>query len=242
MVLYQGRAADTDASMMTKETVDARFASNSIKLSDVDAAVAAQVAELTTKAYVDAQDLAMTSKTYVDTQDNLLTNLTARGAALGVASLGADGKIPASQLYALPDRKPMFIGGPIVTSGSPWTITTNSVRIAYLVIPDPGWPYRVIPFASVENRSPSSGASIGRVIAVMRSRSNQRVGHGTGSATADWNRIKVLPSANSGENGTQAGFTGSDYLDLYAERQSGGVGHIHTSYALQFNAVIVPVI
>ncbi|AVO25143.1 minor tail protein [Rhodococcus phage Finch] len=239
-----GRPGDTDASMMTKETIDARFAATSVSSQDVTNQINAQTGELVTKTYVDQQDSPLATKLYVDNQDGAYVNLASRGVANGVAQLGADGKIPAGQLGTIPDRRPVFLNGATISSFSPWTISSvpGSYRIAQLSIPDPGWPYRIFMFASVENRSSAAGGSIGRVIAVLRGRSNLRQGHGTSSSQGDWNRIKVLPCALPGDNGSQAGFTGSDWLDLYAEKQSGGSSHIFTSYQLQFSAVLMPVI
>lgn len=66
-----------------------------------------------TKTYTDTQDSVYASSTYYSTQDALLIPNAARGTAGGVASLGADSKIPAAQIPVLGVG---IVKGPIPTT------------------------------------------------------------------------------------------------------------------------------
>lgn len=238
---YKGKVADSDASLMSRGDIADRFASTAVNTANVDAEVAAQSTDLVTPTYVDNADVPKAKKTAVDSADALKILATLRGAANGVASLDASTKIPVAQLPALPDRLVQYATSPVTSSGSPWSATGGAAsKVAQLTIPDPGYPYRILPFASMENRANTAGQSIGRIYAVRRS-TGAKIGRGTSTTSSDWHRIKCTPCSNSGET-APAGFTGSDFVDFYVEKQSGGSLHIFTTFNFSYYALIIPVI
>lgn len=67
----------------------------------VQGRVAEKVALRASKTYVDTADAGFAPVAYYTSQDQLLVPLTAKGEASGVATLGSDGKLPASQTPVL---------------------------------------------------------------------------------------------------------------------------------------------
>ncbi|QIG58153.1 hypothetical protein SEA_SKOG_1 [Gordonia phage Skog] len=148
---YVGRTPDSDHSIMSKKWVDDRYASVKVDSAYINTTVAAATVSLVNPTYVNAQDALRASIASVDSADALYVPTSQEGQPGGVPTIGANGYIPPAQLPALQtQRKPVFKNyDTLYLSGSYEVTSDNRYRAARLVIPDPGYPYVPLVFATV---------------------------------------------------------------------------------------------
>lgn len=234
---YIGQAPDSDASVVNKAFVDQRFTETAVDQSYVDSTISTKMQGMATKTYVDQQDSPKAPVSYVDQQDLLYIPKARVGATTGVAPLGADGKIPTANLYTLPQRSVVHQNYTQTVAGN-LTINSSTHVVARLVYSDPGWPYRILPFTSLDCRT---DGSLILECYVRRTSDNLMVGYGSGSTDTNWHRVRCVPSSFAGANGAQAGLTGGGTLELTIKKQSGTNNGYSTMYQFQFYALIIPV-
>ena len=274
---YVGRAPDSDATIVPKSYADATNTSLAVNSSYVNAQIASVVSTLTNQSYVDSEDALRAHKSAVTTADNSYVAATALNAANGVAGLDVNGNLISSQFptsgvvtdrvtqcysVASPSGGQGLFGGvlssvtgavgTILLSGS-HTVGTSSIReykLASIPIPDPGFPWRPLPFAWVQGSSASGGVPASRqvgngnygLLAVMPPAgvSDQVYGAGicTGSSVTD--TYPVLPYAAANQSPTTVpAISGSLELDLFGSCWS---GTSYTFYAanLVYLVMVVP--
>lgn len=161
-----------------------------------------------TKASVDALDAAYASASYATTQDALLIPTSARGVAGGVATLGADGKVPGAQVPAMGNgtfKGPW--GATTVTTG---TTGTTPLKIASWNIGVTAMTFRPLVYLQSFILVTGRGRPVIEVRAGDASQttyaSQTLVGSGFGRAYFDdYQAITVLPAAPTGtqSNGVQ---------------------------------------
>lgn len=148
-----GRAPNSDASMVTAGWVDERHAGVAVTPQYITDRVAAHAAtvNLVDKAYVDAGDATRAKKAAVDAADANYVPLSARGST--VASLDAGAYIPPAQLPMLLTERPSgFVEASRIfftTSQLVASTTTKTYQAAVCEIADPGYPYQVLPMATI---------------------------------------------------------------------------------------------
>lgn len=154
-----GRTPNSDASVITKAWADNQHTAVSVTDGYIDGKVGVHAANtgLVTESYVDNADHARATKVAVDAADALYVPLSQRGVAGGVASVGSSGFVPSGQLPALRTERPsLTIPATTVFLSSEQTIsgtTTKTYQAALIEIPDPGYPYLLMPMAFVSGRS-----------------------------------------------------------------------------------------
>lgn len=160
---YVGRTPDSDHSMMSKKWVDDRYAQVKVDNAYIDATVAAATANLVNPTYVNAQDALRASIASVDAADALYIPTSQEGQPGGVPVIAPNGYIPAAQLPTLQtQRKPVFKNyDTLYLSGSYEVTSDTRYRAARLVLPDPGFPYVPLVFASVRGGATNGIQSTG---------------------------------------------------------------------------------
>lgn len=256
---YVGRAPDSDSTIVPKSYADSQNANLSVTTTIVNNIIAAAAVNLTDQTYVDAQDALRAHKNDVTAADNLYVALSALGAAGGVASLDGSGNIPAGQIPAgvRTDRVaacysvahtgtlPLLGGTPNTTAGAigtinlasgvTHTVSTTTVReyqLASIVIPDPGFPWKPLPFAWVQGNS-SSGTNPGTrqsgngnygLLTCMPPSGVSDTVYGLGLCTASYvtDTYAMTPYAATNQTHTSVpAINGSLELDLYGCLWSG---------------------
>lgn len=151
---YVGRQPDSDYSVVHKKWVDDRYTATKVDLAYVNSEVTAVSSGLSTPAYVDDQDNLRAKTANVNSADNNYIPLTQKGQANGVASLGSDNYIIASQLPTLvTERKPVFKNADTVYLTGVRAVTTTNAKefkAATLTIADPGFPYIPLVLSSIQ--------------------------------------------------------------------------------------------
>lgn len=258
---YVGRAPDTDSTLVPKSYADAQQASLAVTTTVVNQLIATAAQNLTTKSYADAEDALLAHKTDVTAADNSYLAATALGVASGVASLDSSGNLTAAQLpasglftdrvataysVAQPSTGLPVLGGTLSTVtgavgsvllgvGASHTVTTTTVRefqMASLVIPDPGYPWRPLPFAWVQGNSSggtnpgtrlSGNGDYGLITCCPPSGVSNTV-YGVGVCTASFVTDTYLLTPYAGANQTPLSappITGGLELDLFGSCWSG---------------------
>lgn len=162
---YVGRPSDDLFGVLSKKWVDDRYVQTKVDIAYVNAISAEAAALLATPSYVTTQDGQRASKAAVDAADNGYLLKSQRGLPNGVASIGADGFIPASQVPS-PEtqRKPIFRDASVAGVGTVYLASDRSItstadpnpndagqfKAATLTIQDPGFPYIPLTFASIQ--------------------------------------------------------------------------------------------
>lgn len=151
---YVGRAPDNDSSIVHKKYVDDRYTVLKVDNAYINGEIATVGSTLTSTTYVDTADNGRAKKSAVDAADAGYLPVSQKGVANGVASIGSDGYIPSAQLPTLQTvRKPVFKNADTVFLSGTREVTTIALkefRAATLTITDPGFPYQVLAFATVQ--------------------------------------------------------------------------------------------
>lgn len=234
---YVGRFPDADFGLMHKGGVDYRFKQVAVNQDDVDNAVIPRRSELVLPSYVQQQDALLARKSYVDSQDDLRELRTSLGAANGIASLGADGKVPTSQIPALEDYTPRYFNAtsPDNTNWSNQTTTTRTLHT--FSIPYPGYPYSIWCFGHVGCRSVGNW-SHAEIEVRIGSTSGTVIAQGFGTESQSWHWIKVLPAANPGDAAFR--YTSAATLYVRGSRASGSAAIEFTANLWSFAVHIIP--
>lgn len=236
---YVGRQPDSDLSLMHRKGVDNRFADVAVSQADVDATVSARSTDLVLPSYVQQRDALLARTSYVDSQDDNYELRTARGAANGLAALGADGKIPAAQLPPFSDYTPRFYNATLPDNTN-WASQGVSERTLHTFnIPDPGYPYVIWCFGHVGVRS--SGSWSHAFVEVRRNSTlGTTIAQGYGTESQSYHWIKVLPASNSGNAGVT--YTGSSTLYVRGAKVNGsGDANVQfTSSGWSFSVILLP--
>jgi len=237
---YVGKAADSDFSISSKQTVDDRFATTGVNQAYVNSAVAAQTGVLALKTYVDTQDNTKAKKTAVDTADNGYLLATARGAASGIASLGADNLVPAAQVpTSIPDRSIVVAAtGTQYLSGTQGvsSTTTKTYRAASLTVPDPGWPYVMFSFATLRGFASAAG-NWGQGV-ILDPSNNGWTGVGVTGDNTNIQSYQVMPYAAAAQ--AAYGLSGGRTLELWLSLYSGSGTFYFQSTGFIFYALLLP--
>lgn len=260
---YVGRAPDSDFVVVNKGYVDTRYGQLSADATYTNAAAAAVIAgtnagntsgPLTTQSHTDAGDSVLAHKTDVNAADATFLALTDIGVASKAASLDTNLFVPSAQINLatlLTDKVATVAANPSVnfTSHLVTTTTITEFAAATLAIPDPGYPYHILPFATVQgaavgvtDRLYRTGVGCYGRIAILDQ--NSRVWGGvacTGDPRPGY--YHCLPHAASGATPTNTSpATGASTLTMYFSLLSGNAsGYQFTNtnfvfYALMFSA------
>jgi hypothetical protein len=261
---YVGRAPDSDFVLVNKGYVDTRYGQVSADATYTNTAAAAVIAgtnagntagPLTTQTHVDAVDSALAHKSYVTAADATFLALTDVGVASKAASLDSNLFVPSAQINLstlLTDKVATVAANPTVnfTTHLVNTTTITEFAAATLAIPDPGYPYHLLPFATVQgaaagvtDRLYRNGVGCYGRIAIMDE--NSRVWGGV-ACTGDPrpNYYHCVPHALTGATPTNTPpAIGAHTLTMYFSLLSGNVSGFQFTntnfvfYALIFSAV-----
>lgn len=242
----------SDSTVTSKTYVDATNTAVAVTTAIVNTKIATAAATLTIASYVDTADAALAQKSAVTAADAAYVAATLAGAANGVATLDGSGNLAAAQVpagvktdrvmdcYSVGTTAPnqgvlggvintnaKAIGSVLITASHTVTsVTLREFKLASIVIPDPGYPWRPLPFAWV------AGNSLGGTTPADRQHGNSSFGllsvmppsgvsdtvYGVGLCTASirTDYYPVLPYAAAGSTPTSVpAITGSLELDLY---------------------------
>jgi len=254
-IRYEGRYPDADASLTHKRWADDAIAASAVTPSfvngEVDRVIAASNLQTTT--YVDAQDALLAKIADFTAADNNCLDATTRGVT--VAPLDGSGMVTANYLPPglITERVIRTHVGTASFSGT-LTSTTTTVRerkLATVSIPDPGFPYLVLPFGNVTGYAgatpevyPWTGNGVCGLFVVCPPAGAGEVIYGLGGGTDStlMSSYPILPYAASGSTPlTRPAVTGALTLDLYGSCFQ-GTGYVFSSSGLSFYVLIVPAI
>jgi hypothetical protein len=264
---YVGRRPENgpDNSFTDKQWVDARRPALGVVNDDpsggtgvrrslyVAAQANAQAAALVDQAYIDGRDNLRAAKTSVDAADELLVPLTDKGVAGGVATLDSNTANPLIPPAQLPTLKTARLVAGADYSGTPtWTeqdVSSTATKLfpaATLSVPDPGYPYLLLPTARVRGRCTAQthgprrtgGGSYGK-IAILTSADAVLAG-GISGGQFDWDWCLAVPyAAKTSVPGNNTPMNGPSTLTLWLSLWSGS-SYTFSSTGLSFSALVVP--
>ncbi|AON96988.1 minor tail protein [Mycobacterium phage Tonenili] len=160
---YVGRAPDADFSVTHKKYVTNRYDAVRVDAAYINGKVAEVGASLVTPAYVAAQDAQRATKAAVDAADANYLPVTARGAAGGVVPIDEDGYVPSDMLPTLQTERKAFFKNvdTVLLSGNRVVTTVNAkeFQVAEMTIPDPGFPYIPLIFATIQGAAASAATT-----------------------------------------------------------------------------------
>lgn len=269
---YVGRTPDADASVAPKSYADATAATSAVTTSVVNTRIASAAALLTSASYADTQDALRAHKAEVLAADELYFPTTALGATNGVASIDSDGFVPTAQLpQLLTDRVATCYSVVSPTAGlwgattagtsgavgsisftTTLTATSTSPReqqLASIPVPDPGYPWRPLPFAWVMGKGGGTAPATRKVgtgnygmLSVMPPSGVSNVIYGLGlcSASSVNDVYPVLPFAQTNQTPTNVPpVTGALTLNLYGACWS-GTNYVYSAANLVYFVLVVP--
>lgn len=164
---YVGRTPDSDSVEVPKAFADQEIANTiptgTFVRNKINQAITAN--SLVTPAYVNLSNSRLAQKVAVDNADRNYVPTSWLGVPNGVAALDSSGQIPSSELPTGIPTEWTAQAYDVATSGqilisSAQTVLTNNIRelqIASIEVPDPGYPWRALPFAIVQGGDPGSG-------------------------------------------------------------------------------------
>jgi hypothetical protein len=210
-VKYVGRAPNNDASLVTAGWVDTRHTALAVNDAYISASIAAYAASapLETPSYVDANDALRATTVAVDAADATCVALSQVGAANGVASLDGSLYVPSGQLPDLVLSRPVtYVPASTIWLTSEVAISataTKTFKAAEIVIDDPGYDYRPLPFAYVRGRSQGSpghsrrrgGDSAGR-LTILSAADDALFGGGRTDTCMSMTSSVAIPTAPTG--------------------------------------------
>lgn len=187
----------------------------------IDSQISTELTGYSLKTYVDQQDAPKALTSYVNTQDNTKLLKSTIGAANGAVPLDGNGKIPAANLTTAPTVDAFaikaFYTPSSYTAGSVTGITTQvSVKMcADIVIPDPGYPYHILPFGYFECAI-ANGASVNGYPEIQVRVGSRIIGWGAGGLNIPQGHpCNIFPYPTS-----STPFTGSQTVTCYGGRNA----------------------
>lgn len=259
---YVGRTPNSDANLAPKSFADTAIAAQVPTVTFVrnKISLAINTNNLVTQAYINGVNAGRAQKTTVDAADALYVPATQLNAAGGVAGLDADGDIFSSQLPAGTPTEytakayDVYADGDVLINTTRTVITSNprELRIATLPIPDPGYPWRPIPFAVCQGGDPGatdpgtrlSGTHTYGLLTVIPPLgvSDQVYGAGICTDTFAMNFYQCLPYAAGDQTPTNVpAIIGARTLDLCGSCWTGS-GYKFNAAGLQYWVLCVPAI
>jgi hypothetical protein len=266
-VSYRGKTPSTDAALVTKGYIKDRHATLTVNNATIDAIMAPTLANLATQSDVDAGDATRAKKSAVDLADANYLPLSQRGVVNGIASVGADGYVPAAQLPTLiTDRSHRLVDASTVNlTGTVSTFTAGIVnengsitngkeyQAASLVITDPGFPYLLLPFATVAGRSPNivsgsyrrGGDTFGKM--VILTQNDICWGFGAAGNNTNWAIQQAVPFAGqAGVPSNSTAINGTTTLSLWLSNwgsvSQGNPAYQWTTTGFSFYTWVVPAV
>jgi hypothetical protein len=253
-IRYEGRAPDSDSSLITRKWSLDNAAALAVTTSFVNAEIARVVAasNLQTTTYVDAQDGLLAKLSDVQAADALHLASTARGTT--VASLDSSGMLTSTQVPSnlITERTARSVAATAPSFSGSYTCTTTSTReklLATITVPDPGFPYHPLPFGFVSGQAsstaglyPWSGNGIlGQLTVCPPAESGDTI-YGVG-ACSDSPTTGLYPFFPYGASGTtptnRPAVSGTLRLDLYGCCLEGN-GYSFSSTGLTFYVIVIP--
>jgi len=164
---YAGRTPDSDSVEVPKAFADTEIANTiptgTFVRNKINQAISSNA--LVTPAYVNLSNAKLAQKTSVDNADRNYVPTSWLGVPNGVAALDSSGNILSSELPTGISTEWTAKDYNVTTSGqilisSVQTVLTNNLRelmIASIEVPDPGYPWRAVPFAIVQGGDSGSG-------------------------------------------------------------------------------------
>jgi len=262
---YVGARPDRDSSFTDKQWVDARRPIVGVVYDDTSGGAGvrrsayvatqanAQATNLVNQTYIDGRDALRAAKIAVDAADELLIPLTDKGIAGGVATLDSNTANPLIPPAQLPTLNTARLVGAVDYTGTPaWSeqdVSSTATKLfsaATLAVPDPGYPYLLLPTARVRGRCTAQthgprrtgGGSYGK-LAVLTSADAVLAG-GISGGQFDWDWCLAVPyAAKNSAPGNNTPMTGPATLTLWLSLWSGG-SYTFSSTGLSFGALVVP--
>lgn len=245
---YVGARPNTDGSLTDKKWNDDRWKANAITTKYVSDAAKVEAASTTEdsspmvdKVYVDGRDALLMKKTAVDTADDALIKWSELGRPNGPIPLGPDNKTPVYVAYSdvlKTDRVATASGGSTFLSTDTDVVSASpkAYLAASLTVTSPGYPYCILPFASVLGRCTAQshgprrtgGGSYGRLSVITQG--DLSLGGGVAGAQLDWTWAHAVPHATTQAPGNSTVFNDSTTVNLWLSLWSG------TSYTFTSNA------
>jgi hypothetical protein len=258
---YVGRYPDSDGTLVHKTYADTQSAAIQVTNAFIDNTCTAAAANLVSTTWVDQRVALYSTQTQAATAlSSVSVPLTQLGVPNGVAQSGATNSVPAEQLPLTlnTDRiaqcYDLSSGTTYLTSTQ--QVTTTNFReylIASIPIPDPGYPWIPMPFATVRGQAvgpaaPTRYTGIGNygllTVAPPSGVSNTVYGVGVCSGDTYYNSYQVFPysSTNGLTSPTTVGpVNGGLTLNLTGACWS-GTGYRFSAVGLSYFVLVVPAI
>lgn len=183
--------------------------------------IAAGFVGYATQAYVEQRDALLATKAYADGRDALRIPLSRKGVTNGIPVLEASGRVSPSRIYVDSIDQPWVRGlwSPAAYNASSVVASSSEQQLYTCQVTDPGYPYRLVVFGSVDAR-----CDVDTEWPVIRVRvggpSGQIIGLGLGEAN-------TMEKALWGDMFSRDDVDlGGDWLELYTE---GHQGHYYTN-------------
>lgn len=252
-IRYEGRYPDGDSSLITRqwsnETAAALAVTNPFLAGEVARVVAASSLQTTT--YVDAQDALLAKLADVQSADSALLDTGARNTT--VATLDSSGNLTASQIPStlVTERAAFSVAAAGASFSGSYSTTTTTIReklLATLTIPDPGFPYIILPFGSVTGQAggtpglyPWSGNGVCGQLTVCPPPGDDTIyGLGACSDSSAAGAYPILPYGSSNNTPlNRPAVNGSLTLNLYGCCFQGS-GYSFSSTGLVFYVIGIP--
>lgn len=121
----------------------------------IDSQISTELTGYSLTSYVDSQDALRAQSSYVTTQDNTKLLKSAIGQPNGPVPLDSSGKIPTANLTSTPTSDAYSVTGLYTPSSwnmGHWSVTSRDqfAICSDITIPDPGYPYLILPFGAVD--------------------------------------------------------------------------------------------
>ena len=258
---YVGRSPDTDGVVVTKGYADTQNAATLVTTSFVNNACTIAAANLVNSVWIDQQVANYSTQTQVSSYASAnFIPLTTLGANSGLAQSNSSGNIPPGVLPTTMTTERVATSYNVSTSGTIYlsgthTVTTvNNLReymLASIPIPDPGYAWIPLPFATVTGRAlgtASGSRFLGNgnsgLLTVSPAAGVSDNIYGAGVCTADTlpNLYQVIPAAptiGSATPTTRPPVNGALTLNLYGCCWAGS-NYQFSSTGLTFWVLVVP--
>ena len=256
---YVGRAPDTDGVVCTKTYADAQNAATLVTTSFVNNQCTIASANLVNQTWIDQQVANYSTQATVAAYESAnFIPLTALGAASGIAQSDSGGLVPIGVLPGTIVTERVATSYNAATSGTVYlsgthAVSTTNLReylIASLPIPDPGYPWIPIPFATITGQAlgtASNSRLLGNgnpgLLTVTPPTGAAVYGAGVCAADTRPNIYQVVPGVSpvgSITPATQPPISGALTLNLYGCCWNTGGSYQFSSVGLTFHILVVP--